>query len=84
MTRIRSSSIGRLTRSSGPSYACVQILAEAITRARSFDRDKIRDAIAATNMTTVVGPVTFRSDGTREVTSLFPAMVEGQAGIDLA
>jgi len=34
----------------GPSYACVQILADAISRAGSLDRDKIRDAIAATNM----------------------------------
>ncbi|HOG45842.1 MAG TPA: amino acid ABC transporter substrate-binding protein, partial [Anaerolineae bacterium] len=48
----------------GPAYACVQILADAITRAGTLDRDQIRDAIAATDMTTVVGPVTFRADGT--------------------
>src|SRR5215470_7822023 len=51
----------------GPSYACVQILADAIARAGTLDRDKIRDAIAATNMTTVLGPVKFRADGTGEV-----------------
>src|SRR5213078_2854284 len=36
----------------GPAYACVQILADAIGRAGSLDRDKIRDAIAATDTTT--------------------------------
>jgi len=46
----------------GPSYACVQILADAIERAGTLDRDAIRDAIAATNMTTVSGPVTFNAD----------------------
>jgi branched-chain amino acid transport system substrate-binding protein len=48
----------------GPAYACVQILANAIERAGTLDRDAIRDAIAATDMTTVIGPVTFRADGT--------------------
>lgn len=48
----------------GPAYACVQILANAIERAGTLDRDAIRDAIAATDMTTVIGPVTFREDGT--------------------
>jgi branched-chain amino acid transport system substrate-binding protein len=51
----------------GPAYACVQILANAIERAGTLDRDKIRDAVAATNMTTVVGPVTFNADGTGKV-----------------
>jgi len=51
----------------GPAYACVQILAAAIEKAGTLDRDKIRDAIAATNMTTVVGPVTFNPDGTGKV-----------------
>ena len=48
----------------GAAYAAVQILADSIERAGSLDRDKIRAAIAATNMTTVRGPVKFRSDGT--------------------
>ncbi len=51
----------------GPSYACLQILADAVARAKVLDRDKIRDAVAATNMTTVVGPVRFRPDGSGEV-----------------
>ncbi len=51
----------------GPAYACVQILARAIEEAGTLDRDKIRDAIAAINMTTVIGPVTFNADGTGNV-----------------
>jgi branched-chain amino acid transport system substrate-binding protein len=62
----------------GPSYACIQILAEAISRAGASDRDKLRDAIAGTNMTTVVGPVRFRSDGTGEVTVFFQQWLKGK------
>ena len=62
----------------GPSYACVQILADAIARAGTLDRDKIRDAIAATNMTTVLGPVKFRADGTGEVKVFFQQWLKGK------
>jgi len=62
----------------GPSYACIQILADALPRAGALDRDKLRDAIAATNMTTVVGPVRFRSDGTGEVTVFFQQWLKGK------
>lgn len=48
----------------GPAYANIQILADAIARAGTLDRTKIRDAIAATQMMTVMGPVRFRPDGT--------------------
>jgi branched-chain amino acid transport system substrate-binding protein len=51
----------------GPSYACVQILANAIQRAGSLDREKIRDAMASTNMMTVEGPVRFNADGTGQI-----------------
>jgi len=62
----------------GPSYACLQILADALTRAKTLDRDKLRDAIAATNMTTVAGPVRFRSDGTGEVKVFFLQWLKGK------
>jgi branched-chain amino acid transport system substrate-binding protein len=62
----------------GPSYACVQILADALTRAGALDRDKLRDAVAATNMTTVVGPVRFRPDGTGEVKVFFQQWLKGK------
>jgi branched-chain amino acid transport system substrate-binding protein len=51
----------------GPAYAAVQILADAISRAGSLDRDQIRDAIAATDMATIVGSVKFNPDGTGQV-----------------
>ncbi len=62
----------------GPSYACVQILAAALTRADALDREKVRDAIAATDMTTVVGPVKFRRDGTGIVQSVFLQWINGK------
>lgn len=51
----------------GPSYSLIQILAAAIEEAGTLDRDAIRDAIAATDMDTMIGPVTFREDGTGNV-----------------
>jgi branched-chain amino acid transport system substrate-binding protein len=62
----------------GPAYACVQILAAAVTRAGGLEREKIRDAVAATDMTTVVGPVKFRSDGTGIVQSVFVQWINGK------
>ena len=62
----------------GPAYACLQILADALTRAKTLDRDKLRDAVAATKMTTVVGPVRFRPDGTGEVKVFFQQWLKGK------
>jgi len=62
----------------GPSYACVQIAADAIARAGSLDRGKIRAALAATNMTTVIGPVRFKPDGKGEVKVFIPQWQKGK------
>jgi branched-chain amino acid transport system substrate-binding protein len=62
----------------GPAYACVQILAAALGKAGSLDRDKVRDAIATTNMTTVIGPVKFRPDGTGIVNAVFVQWLNGK------
>ena len=62
----------------GPAYACLQILADALARAKTLDRDKLRDALAATNMTTVIGPVKFRNDGTGEVKVFFQQWLKGK------
>jgi branched-chain amino acid transport system substrate-binding protein len=51
----------------GPAYAAMQILADALQRAGTLDREAIREAIATTDMTTVIGPVQFNPDGTAEV-----------------
>ena len=53
----------------GSGYVCVQILANAIERAGSLDRDKIRSALAATDMVTIGGPISFNPDGTPKVYS---------------
>lgn len=50
----------------GSAYACVQILADALQRAGTLDRDKVRQAIAATNMMTIMGPMKFKSNGRGE------------------
>ena len=62
----------------GPAYANIQILADAITRAGTLDRTKIRDAIAATNIMTVMGPVKFRADGTGVVPTVFVQWQRGK------
>jgi len=62
----------------GPSYAAVQVLANALGRAGAPDKDKLRDAIAATDMMTVVGPVKFRPDGTGIVQSVFNQWLNGK------
>jgi branched-chain amino acid transport system substrate-binding protein len=62
----------------GPAYACVQILADAITRAGTLDRDAIRDAIADTDMMTVIGPVTFNPDGTGNVLNPLTQWINGK------
>jgi branched-chain amino acid transport system substrate-binding protein len=51
----------------GPAYACVQLFAAAIEKAGTLDREAVRDAMAASEMETVVGPVTFNEDGTGNV-----------------
>jgi branched-chain amino acid transport system substrate-binding protein len=48
----------------GSAYASIQILAAAIEKAGTLDTAKIRDAIAATDMMTVMGKIKFRPDGT--------------------
>jgi branched-chain amino acid transport system substrate-binding protein len=62
----------------GPAYACVQIVANAIGRAGRLDAGAIRDAMASTNMPTVMGPVRFQPDGTAVVTTVWVQWQRGQ------
>jgi len=62
----------------GTAYACVEIVAAAVTRAGALDRDKIRDAVATTSMTTVIGPVKFRPDGTGIVQQALLQWINGK------
>ncbi len=62
----------------GPAYASVQILAVAIEKAGTLDPAKIRDALSATDMMTVVGRVKFRPNGT--CIDPCPAIIQWQSG----
>jgi branched-chain amino acid transport system substrate-binding protein len=62
----------------GPSYACIQLYADAIQRAGSLDKSKIRDAMAASNMMTVAGPVRFNPDGTSPVRAVLVQWLQGK------
>ena len=62
----------------GPAYACVQVLAAAIAKANGVDHQKVRDAIAATDMQTVIGGVKFRPDGTGIVQAAFAQWINGK------
>ena len=62
----------------GPAYSCVQILAAGIEKAGTLDREKIRDAMAATNLDTVIGPVTFNADGTGNVLNPLVQWIDGK------
>ena len=62
----------------GAAYAAVQVLANAIERAGKLDRDAIRDALAATDMMTVMGPVKFNPDGTGQVQTIANQVQDGK------
>jgi branched-chain amino acid transport system substrate-binding protein len=62
----------------GPAYACVQVLAAAIAKANGVDHQKVRDAIAASDIQTVIGSVKFRADGTGIVQAAFAQWINGK------
>lgn len=64
----------------GIAYASIQIVANAIERAGSLDRDKIRDAIATTDMMTIAGPVKF--DNTGQMINPTPVVIQWQKGVE--
>ncbi len=56
----------------------VQILGDSISRAGTLDRAKVRDAIAATNMMTVQGQVSFNPDGTANMPHISVQLQRGK------
>ena len=62
----------------GPAYSAIQILVDAIERAGTLEHEALRDAIAETDMTAMIGPVTFRDDGTGVVVTPFLQYQNGQ------
>jgi len=59
------------------SAAAVEVYADAFTRAGSLDPAKVRDALAATDMTTFYGPVKFDSTGKNTAKSMVLTQVQG-------
>lgn len=56
----------------GAAYAVVQVLADALGRADTFDHDGLRNALAATKMpSSVIGPISFNADGTANVVTVY-------------
>jgi branched-chain amino acid transport system substrate-binding protein len=49
----------------GAAYSCIQVVANAIERAGTLDREAIRDAIATTDMMTVAGQIKLDATGKR-------------------
>jgi branched-chain amino acid transport system substrate-binding protein len=62
----------------GAAYAAVQILFDAVNKVGKPDREALREAIAATNMQTVAGPVKFNPDGTAEIVTVINQWVNGK------
>jgi branched-chain amino acid transport system substrate-binding protein len=59
----------RISANAAYSYTAAKVMIDAVERAGSVDRDKVRDAIAATNMTEHIlpqGPIKFSSTGQNE------------------
>jgi branched-chain amino acid transport system substrate-binding protein len=62
----------------GPAYSCVQILAAAIEKAGTLDREAIREALTDTDMMTVIGQVSFNADGTGNVLNPLTQWINGK------
>ena len=60
-------------------YASIQVLVDAITRAGSLDRKKIRDALSTTDMLSITGPLKFSPDGTMKMD--YATIVQYQDGV---
>jgi branched-chain amino acid transport system substrate-binding protein len=58
--------------------ADIAIYKDAIERAGSLDREKVRDAIASTNLSTIYGKVTFMKNGQINGTSVVLQILNGE------
>jgi branched-chain amino acid transport system substrate-binding protein len=58
------------------STASVEVFADAIKRAGSFDKDKVRDALASTDLMTFYGPVKFDRTGKNVAKSMVMYQVQ--------
>jgi branched-chain amino acid transport system substrate-binding protein len=56
-------------------YASIQVIADALKRAKSLTSDEIRQALATTDMETVFGPVRFVSEGKQARQNFVPTFL---------
>ncbi len=66
------------------STASVQVYVDAIERANSFDTEKIRDALAATDMMTFYGPIKFSEAGNNIAKPMVLRQVQGGGYVAVA
>lgn len=66
------------------STAAVEVFADAIERAGSLDREKVRDALAKTNLMTFYGPVKFDSTGKNTAKSMVMYQVQHEKYVVVA
>jgi branched-chain amino acid transport system substrate-binding protein len=63
-------------------YASIQVLADALKRAKGMTRQDVREALAKTNLMTAFGPVRFTSYDTKSQQNSLPTyLVQWQAGV---
>ena len=64
----------------GPAYALIQVLVDAMERAGKLDGESLRQAIADTHLqTSVIGPIRFNPDGSGVVDYLLPQWQNGKS-----
>lgn len=56
-------------------YAAMQVMADALKRASTFDPADVRDALAETDMSTIFGPVKFISYGKKKLQNKIPVFL---------
>jgi len=61
-------------------YSAIEVAVDAIRRAGVLDREKIREALATTDLMTIEGTVKFHKDGTRVYTTV--ACMQWQNGVE--
>ncbi len=67
----------------GPSYAAVKVAAAAIEKAGTLERAAVRDAIATTNMMTVMGQVRFSPKNNTRINAIRPLIQWQNGSMDL-
>lgn len=66
----------------GPTHAVFEVAVNALERAGTLDKNKIREAIAETNMETILGPVNFKDFAKSPVVTLIPKDVPIHQNLD--